>query len=128
LKAPNLLLQASLVLIFLGPTMPLHAQVDPRRLDRIWYVCNKGTVAVEVCSRNSRPRHFAGLQILLGHRGRNRGSLRTAMNVVKDPFGESSYLAFGLADSKGVLGIGHHCPGTRIYGSIKYLFTRDEKS
>ena len=60
MKAPNLLLQAALLLIFLGPAMPLHAQVDPKTVGSDLYVCNKGTVAVEVVAATR------GLDILRG--------------------------------------------------------------
>lgn len=41
-------LQAALVLIFLGPAIPLHAQSDIA--GSILFICNKGTVPVEVVS------------------------------------------------------------------------------
>ena len=43
----KLALQAALVLIFLGPAMPLHAQ-EQSTAGSLLFVCNKGTVPVEL--------------------------------------------------------------------------------
>ncbi|MEO8724527.1 MAG: hypothetical protein ABI383_00255 [Acidobacteriaceae bacterium] len=91
-------LQVALVLIVLGSAMPLQAQ-ENRLIGSDMYVCNKGTVAVEVVEANR------GNDILRGfdkYYWIMEGSTVPPGNctIVKIPDENPSYIAFGLTDSK----------------------------
>lgn len=96
MKARNFALQAALVLVFLGPAVPLHAQGD------VWigsdlHICNKGTVPVEVVAANKS----GGL---LGTYWWNITSVTKAPGecaIVTNRDENPSYISFGLSDANG---------------------------
>jgi hypothetical protein len=95
LKARNYALQA-LVLIFLGPAAPLHAQGD------LWvgsdlYICNKGTVPVEVVAANKNGGFAGKYWWLITSVTKAPGECAIVTNKDENP----SYIAFGLSDAKG---------------------------
>ncbi len=96
--------RAVLVLIFLGPAMPLHAQ-QPGVVGSTLIVCNKGTVAVEVVAA------IRSWDVLRGI-GKYYWGITSATAApqecrkVQNDEGDPAYIAFGLADSKGVWGSG----------------------
>ena len=124
MKALNLPLQAALFLIFLVSAVPLYAQPD-RTAGSDLYVCNKGTVAVEVVTATR------GLDILRGfdkYYWTIEGATVAPQDctVVKNPDGDPSYIAFGLTDSKGAWGSGNIAQVPDL-GSIQSLFTQGRK-
>ncbi|MBZ5603349.1 MAG: hypothetical protein LAO79_13695 [Acidobacteriia bacterium] len=95
MKARNFALQAALVLIFLGPAVPLHAQGD------VWVgsdlsICNKGTVPVEVVAANQRSGLVNTWWSITGVT-KAPGECAIVTNQDEDP----SYIAFGLSNAKG---------------------------
>jgi hypothetical protein len=130
LKARNFPLQAALVLTFLGPALPLQAQgiysPDNRTIGSDLYVCNKGTVAVEVVAANRGNDLLRGFDkyfwIIEGATVAPR-----ECTIVKNPDENPSYIAFGLTDSKGGWGSGTIAQVPDL-GSIQLnLFTKEEK-
>lgn len=92
----KLSLQAALVLIFLGPTVPLHAQGD------LWigsdlHICNRGTVPVEVVAANRNSGFPVGYWWLITTVTKAPGECAVVTNKDENP----SYIAFGLSDAKG---------------------------
>src|SRR5262249_38815831 len=101
-NARNVPLQTALVMIFLSPVLPLHAQDPDFTAGSDLTICNKGTVAVEVVFARS-----LGLISIFGDWGISGATVNpqectTIHNNQSDLF----YLAFGFTDSGGKWGSG----------------------
>lgn len=105
-RGTKLALQVALVLIFLGSTMPLHAQYNPDATrGSILYICNHGTVPVEVVAA------IRNWDVARGF-GKYYWEITSAIAApqqcrkVENDDGTPSYIAFGFTDSKGEWGSG----------------------
>jgi hypothetical protein len=120
----KLALQAALVLIFLGSTMPLHAQ-DQSTVGSVLYFCNKGTVPVEVVAA------IRSWDVLRGF-GKYYWAITSAIAApqecrrVQDNEGDPAYIAFGFTDSKGEWVSGRMAQVPDV-GSVDSLLHKPEK-
>jgi hypothetical protein len=121
----KLALQAALLSLLFGAAVPLRAQPQ-RTAGSDLYVCNKGTVPVEVVVA------ARGWDVLRGF-GKYYWTIKGSTlapqecGVIKNPDGDPSYIAFGLTDSKGEWGPGRIAQVPDL-GSIKRnIFSDDEK-
>jgi hypothetical protein len=109
----KLVLQVAVVFIFLGSGMPSRAFQIANNMEPSLFVCNKGTVPVEVvvATRKDDATRSAVLDMMRGtgkYYWNIEGSIITPQGCNKLPRnqGEPAYIAFGFADSKGVWGSG----------------------
>src|SRR5208283_3113099 len=100
----KLALQAALVLIFLGPAMPSRAQ-RPDTVGSTLFICNKGTVPVEIVAAIRSWDVLRGVGKYYWAITSSIAAPQTCRRVENDE-GDPSYIAFGLADSKGEWGSG----------------------
>jgi hypothetical protein len=121
----NIALQAALVLTFLGPAMPLHAQ-QQGVVGSTLFVCNKGTVPVEVVAA------IRSWDVLRGV-GKYYWAITSATAApqecrkVENDEGDPSYIAFGFADSKGEWGSGRIAQVPDLGTFDRSLFSPPEK-
>ena len=121
----KLALQAALVSTLLGPAMPLHAQT-PGVVGSTLFVCNKGTAPVEVVAA------IRGWDVLRGP-GKYYWAITSAIAApqecrkVENDEGDPSYIAFGLADSKGEWGSGSIAQVPDLGSFDRSLFSPPEK-
>src|ERR1035438_9304065 len=121
----KLALQAALVLIFLCPAMPLHAQ-QQGVVGSTLFVCNKGTVPVEVVAA------IRSWDVLRGV-GKYYWAITSATAApqecrkVENDEGDPSYIAFGFADSKGEWGSGSIAQVPDLGSFDRSLFSKPEK-
>ncbi|HEY6618955.1 MAG TPA: hypothetical protein VIY68_05375 [Steroidobacteraceae bacterium] len=99
----RLALQAALILVFLGPAMPLHAQ-QQNIAGSLLFVCNKGTVPVELVAAIRKWDVLRGSKYYWEINGTTMAPQECS--YVKNLEGTPSYIAFGFTDSKGEWGSG----------------------
>lgn len=99
----RLALQVALILIFLAPAMPLHAQ-QQNIVGSLLFVCNKGTVPVELVAAIRKWDLLRGLKYYWEITGTTMAPQECS--YVKNLEGTPSYIAFGFTDSKGEWGSG----------------------
>jgi len=121
----HLSLKAALVLIFSSLAVPLHA-ADRGTTGSDLYVCNKGSVAVEVVSATR------GLDILRGFDKyywliEGATAIPGKCAIVKNPDGDPSYIAFGFTDSKGEWGSGRTAQVPDLGSTEFSLLSKTEK-
>jgi hypothetical protein len=118
-------LQAALVLIFLGPATPLHAQ-QQGVVGSTLFVCNKGTVPVEVVAA------IRSWDVLRGV-GKYYWAITSATAApqecrkIENDEGDPSYIAFGFADSKGEWGSGSIAQVPDLGSFDRSLLSKPEK-
>ena len=103
-------LQAALFLLLSGAAAPLLAQVTPALGTASpvhLYVCNKGTVPVEVIAAQKNDPILGVIGKLYWDVNGITVSPRECKHVYGTTAGYSAYIGFGLADAKGQWGSGH---------------------